>query len=215
MSAVTDVTGALATQAFHVAFADFEKTSPEVVSAVLNAPIANAWVYSWSDKRDNKLDTLKKIPFPKFTAIDQKLIEQKVGKLEELLSSDEVLQHPSMPVLRRLLMQVDAAVIQAYGLSEDLENELVDAFDQALRPLAFDVGRIDREEYDVAKAELEVERQQIKIIERYHELVDRFLIEKPTSEQQAEIDRLGQEIDAFDAPYYEGILQLLEGKRQG
>jgi hypothetical protein len=113
-----------------------------------------------------------------------------------------------------LLLHVDAAIMQAYDLPEELENDLLEAFDQALRPLAFEVGRTGREEYEIAKAELEEERQRLQKIGLYHELVDRFLIEKPTTEQQVEIDRLGHEIDAYNAPYYEGILHLLESKRQ-
>jgi hypothetical protein len=210
LSAVTDVEGALATQAFHIAFPKSSKTTPELITAVLNGLVANAWAYSWSDKRHNKIDILEKIPFPTFNTIDQQIVEDKVGKLEDLLSSEDILQTPIASLLEHLLLQVDAAVLLAYGLTDELEDQLVSTFYEGVRPLPFSSGGFDREAYQIAKAKIIEERQQRKMIIQYHELADRLLMKQITDEERAEIDRLGQEIDTFDAPFYERILERLQ-----
>jgi hypothetical protein len=53
-------------------------------------------------------------------------------------------------------------------------------------------------------------------VERYRLLVDRLFLDGPSAEEQQELERLGAEIDAYNAPFYEAALRRMEavGRRQ-
>lgn len=47
-------------------------------------------------------------------------------------------------------------------------------------------------------------------VERYRFLVDRLFLHNLSAEEQQEMERLGAEIDAYNAPFYEAALQRME-----
>ena len=65
LSAITEVTGALGTQSFHIGFPKSDTISPEVITAILNGTVANAWTFVMGDKRHNKIETCETIPYHK------------------------------------------------------------------------------------------------------------------------------------------------------
>ncbi len=95
--------------------------SLEVLWALLNSPIANAYAFTHLGKRDNAVSEMRRIPMPGGTALDE--IETAARKYLEGaaagVDSDE---------LYRLMVRVDAAVLQQYVLPVDLEWALLSLF---------------------------------------------------------------------------------------
>lgn len=56
----------------------------------------------------------------------------------------------------------------------------------------------------------------VTVLERYHLLVDQLFLRGLSEEEQAEMERLGAEIDTQNAPFYEVALRKMQtaGKRQ-
>jgi hypothetical protein len=93
----------------------------ETVWALLNSPIANAYVYSHLGKRDNIVGEIRKIPVPKgasFTAVDRAASAYVVAASSQT--------EPTK--LRDLLHQVDCEVLNLYALPFELEQSVLSLF---------------------------------------------------------------------------------------
>ena len=60
----------------------------------------------------------------------------------------------------------------------------------------------------------ELSEQRLRI-ERYQSLVDRFFLNGLSSEEEQELNRLGSEIDARNAPFFETALRRMEEAVRG
>jgi hypothetical protein len=93
------------------------------LAAILNSPLANAFVATREGKFHVTIETLKLLPMPYFTDAQR-------GKLKSLILS----YHNSVvsPMLSddpgRLLMEIDALVLAGYRMPPKLEHELLDYF---------------------------------------------------------------------------------------
>ena len=103
----------------------------EIAAAVLNGPIANAFVDEFEGKRDVRIGTLKDIPVPEFdklterriAALVQRYAEDRLGRNSQALSEEVALQQS-----RSMLALIDALVLRAYNLPRNLERQLLDHF---------------------------------------------------------------------------------------
>ncbi|MFH1746576.1 MAG: N-6 DNA methylase [Planctomycetota bacterium] len=98
--------------------------------ALLNSPVANAYVYSWSTKRHIIGGDLLGLPLPDTTRERIDGIETAAGtyltaakELRKALVAEE-----DRAAIKRALLQVDAAVLRAYDLPPHLERQLLDLF---------------------------------------------------------------------------------------
>lgn len=86
----------------------------------------------------------------------------------------------------------------------------------SLLPLAGEVSelraRLNEREPMTGGAEAAQLSEQRSRIERYQSLVDRLFLNGLTQEEQQEMDRLGAEIDAGNAPFFETALQRVEAE---
>jgi type I restriction-modification system DNA methylase subunit len=89
--------------------------------AVLNSPIANAYVFSNLGKRDNVVGDIRRMPMPP-NASFKSLDEAAVGYLEAASSQ------AGIPELRELLMNVDMEVLRLYALPAKFERSLLNIF---------------------------------------------------------------------------------------
>jgi N-6 DNA Methylase len=98
----------------------------EVLAAVLNSHVANAWLDAHSRKRKLVIDTLKRIPFPDLSARDSQRLTDAVRSLEHgiathaedlggLFDDSEIDSRKTA----NLLMEIDEIVFTAYGLVSD------------------------------------------------------------------------------------------------
>jgi hypothetical protein len=86
----------------------------------------------------------------------------------------------------------------------------------SLLPLAAEVSEL-RDRVHLLEAQTGAEPEQLlkeqeqrQRVRRYHELVDTLFLKGLTSEEEAEMERLGAEIDAYNAPFYAPIRERLE-----
>jgi len=98
--------------------------------ALLNSPVANAFAYSTLGKRHNIVGTMRKMPVPHWSAAHAARIEQAAQRYREIATSNGPLwQVEATPEgVHRALMEMDAAVLQAYDLPPRLERQLLDLF---------------------------------------------------------------------------------------
>ncbi len=89
--------------------------------AILNSPIANAFVFTHLGKRDNVVGDMKKLPMP---------TKVKFGVLEAVATRylKEASSNPSSPKLKELLLDVDSEVLRLYALPAKLERLILETF---------------------------------------------------------------------------------------
>ncbi|HVB24336.1 MAG TPA: hypothetical protein VNG51_20530 [Ktedonobacteraceae bacterium] len=109
----------------------------EVIAAVLNGPIANAFLSSQSGKRHNQLKTINRIPIPRLNPSQTHLI---VSLVRDYMSFREKwrLQPEEAEYYgkrcRGIMRRLDGEILTAYNLPLHLERELVKYFDGVKRP---------------------------------------------------------------------------------
>ena len=101
------------------------------MTAVLNGPVANAFLAVNSPKDRFRASVIDAIPIPAF--LPAKLGEL-VGDYVARLNSAEILTRPD-DQLQRLLAQIDATLLEAYDLPLRLERQLLAFFEGSERPL--------------------------------------------------------------------------------
>ena len=95
--------------------------SIETLWALLNSPVANAYVFSHLGKRDNLVGDVRKIPLPKeksFEGVDRAA----TAYLEAAWSKAD------SATLQKLLLRVDCDVLRLYSLPLELEQSLLAVF---------------------------------------------------------------------------------------
>ncbi len=102
------------------------------LSAVLNSPVANAFVATREGKTDVKKDTLMLIPVPHFTEAQRIKLRKLIQEYQRITSA--------MPLesvqgdADGLLKQIDATVLSGYRMPPRIERQLLDFFRNQQRP---------------------------------------------------------------------------------
>ncbi len=107
-----------------------------VLAAVLNGPVANAYVATREEKRV-PIETLELIPTPRFAPSQRQAISDLVRDYLAAIEYDRLATAPDFDAADGLLRQIDATVLQAYDLPPRLERELLDFFNGAEREVPF------------------------------------------------------------------------------
>ena len=110
--------------------------SLDVLWALLNSPLANAYAYAHSSKWHILTGTWRKMPVPNFERVDFKPIEQAVKVYLEAvtcheapmpLRSDDARQDEILRI-KELQWRIDALVLRLYALPVEMERQLLDYF---------------------------------------------------------------------------------------
>jgi hypothetical protein len=96
--------------------------SLEVLWALLNSPVANAYAFSHLGKRDNIVRDVRRIPMPQKVSFER--IHAAASNYLEAAGSPET--NPAN--LRTLLLRVDCEVLEVYSLPLELEQSLLGLF---------------------------------------------------------------------------------------
>jgi len=102
------------------------------LSAVLNSPVANAFVATREGKTDVKKETLMLIPVPHFTETQRIKLRELIQEYQKLTSA--------MPLesvrgdAEGLLKRIDATVLSGYRMPPRIERQLLDFFRDQDRP---------------------------------------------------------------------------------
>jgi hypothetical protein len=126
MAAFADSEGVTCYQTFIGVWPKSEKYDEWLLSAILNSPVANAFVATREGKTDITIETLRDIPVPHFT-------ESQRERLRTLIKQYQSAARPSLlsnisADPGRLLMEIDALVLDGYRMPPRLERELLDFF---------------------------------------------------------------------------------------
>jgi hypothetical protein len=108
----------------------------EVIAAILNSPVANAYLAT-HERVDNRKTSVESIPIPPLGDADaqtlinlvRSYIELKHRWQTRLLVNDDTKESG-----RQLIMQIDAVLLKAYDLPPKLERQLLDFFYNSKRP---------------------------------------------------------------------------------
>jgi len=136
LGAVPDTEGLVASQNFHGIW-PIETLSVEVLAAVLNGPVANAFMSSRRTRYHNRKQHLVDIPVPSLTLKEAAGIQAMVHTYQRCRFDWLNTLHDDRGLAaqcRDLLLQIDLRVLAAYDLSQGQEQELLNYFAGARRP---------------------------------------------------------------------------------
>jgi hypothetical protein len=109
----------------------------EVLAAIVNGPVANAFVSLHRTSRDNRIATLERIPTPGFSpescaAIVAAVAAYRTARLRWLAQPFGAAELEQQ--CRQALYRIDAELLTAYDLPPRVERELLDYFAGHSRP---------------------------------------------------------------------------------
>ena len=136
--AVSDASGLVCYQNFHGVWPSTVWTT-DAIAAVLNGPLANAYVRDHEGKRHNRIITLERIPMPALLDADMERLSIMVSQYIAFRARvDEPLADSSIPeALRKTMQEIDALVLKGYDLAPRLERRVLDCFSGHERPVPF------------------------------------------------------------------------------
>ena len=129
LKALLDSTGHAVTSRFVTVRPKSSDVPLEYLWALLNGPLANAYVYAHSMKRDILVGMMRRMPVPNASQPD---MMQVAGLAKEYLREAAAIDPTQSPTgrerLKRLLMELDAAVLRLYDLAPKAERQILDLF---------------------------------------------------------------------------------------
>jgi len=134
IAACPDLTGLICSQQFFGIW-PFKKSHVDIntISALLNSPVANAFLSVHAPTKGFRVGTLKKLPIP--SVIDKYLISDLIEKYCDTLSKLPLQEAERDLKLNKLLLEIDATVLSAYDLPPRLERKLLNYFRGYKRPV--------------------------------------------------------------------------------
>ena len=146
-----DRSGNLCTQRFIGVWPTTPTVSVEVLTAVLNGPVANAFVMASERGRDNRIRTLDALPMPNLTAEAAAQISALVREYEQSAGSAGTGSEAARS-LRPILLEIDAIVLGGYALPPRLERSVLEYFLDQERPVPFDFSSYEIESFAAVRA---------------------------------------------------------------
>ena len=124
MVAFPDEQGVTCYQTYTAVWPESDDFDEILLAAILNSPVANAFVFTHGSPIDITLPILRQIPIPYFTPAQEKRLRQLVRQYQS---------KPSDPT--RVLLEIDAVVLDGYRMPARLERKLLDFFRDEDRPV--------------------------------------------------------------------------------
>ena len=134
IAAMLDRNGLVCSQQFFGLWPKRQLTDAQLLTfaAVLNGPVANAFVATHSPAKGIRISAIKQVPVPSTLPFQvEKLVAEYVRHLQDSRVSDAPEDQ-----MQNILTLIDAAVLEAYDLSASLEHELLEFFRGSDRPVA-------------------------------------------------------------------------------
>ena len=131
IAAMLDRSGLVCSQQFFGLWPTRRLTEAHLLTlaAVLNGPVANAFIATHSPAKGIRISALKEVPLPSTTPLRvDKLVVEYVQCLQASSATEGRLQE--------ILTLIDAAVLEAYDLPPRIEQQLMDFFRGSERPVA-------------------------------------------------------------------------------
>lgn len=150
LSAFPDNEGVIASDGFTGIWSNSPKYDEWILSAVLNSPVANAFVATREGKTNVTIETLKKIPVPHFTEPQKEKLRELIKRYQNATKSFALLRDAADDP-EQLLKQIDAVVLDGYRMPPRLERQLLDFFNGygQKRPVSHDFGDYFPEDFEM------------------------------------------------------------------
>jgi len=145
IKAASDHAGLAFTQRF-IAIWPHGRWTPNCLAAIMNGPVASAFVSTMEANRDNRTMTISSVPLPRLSDAEIGEIDTLVSNYITSVSSDY--PRSSDNELSRLLLQIDAAVLKGYHLQPRLERAILDFFNGENRPVSHQFGDYFPQSFD-------------------------------------------------------------------
>ncbi len=123
LAAFADDTGLMCSQSFHAVWPAADDWTPRCLAAVLNGPVANAFVVAHEAGRHVTVETVRRIPIPRLSRSEKVEIDKLVTRYTRLIED-----RADTGECVRALLEIDAAVLRGYQLQPRLERQLLDLF---------------------------------------------------------------------------------------
>ena len=140
LAAVYDHEGLTFTKRF-LSFWSTSNINYHLVLAILNSPMANAFMYTHDEGRDNNIETLKRLPIPELSNLKKEGVEEITKELLSFMERSDGEKYFEKGKLKELLLRLDAAVLKAYDLPPKLERDILGFFEDHKRPVPCDFSR--------------------------------------------------------------------------
>jgi hypothetical protein len=134
LTAFADMDGVVCYQTFIGLWPKGKLYDPFVLSAILNSPVANAFIATWESKTGGRLTTLDRIPIPYIDLNAARQIRGLVQKYMTIRKQDKICNDYE---LKTALLMIDAEVLKSYQLPPRIENELLSYYWGEARPTDF------------------------------------------------------------------------------
>jgi len=131
--AFADRVGITCHHTFYGVWPKSEQYDELLLAAVLNGPVANAFVAVREGSRDVTAEVLRLIPVPTFSSTARTRLHDLIERYEASIQA-VALDAPENP--EYLLKQIDAAVLDAYRLPPKIEKTVLDFFNDNDRKVA-------------------------------------------------------------------------------
>ncbi len=147
-----DHTGIVAYHAFHGIW-PVQKFPLEVIAAILNGPVANAYLNVFRTSRGNYIQNIKTIPIPNF---NDKQIVRITSLVNEYIKYRQIWLEKTMDESRvanqclEIIHEVDGEVLSAYNLSPRSERQLLNYFAGLKRPGPVKFERYNPDDFNQA-----------------------------------------------------------------
>ncbi|MBM3550237.1 MAG: SAM-dependent DNA methyltransferase [Alphaproteobacteria bacterium] len=128
LAAAADRSGLVASQAFFGIWPTTDELPLEALAAILNGPLANAFVTERASNQHLTNELMKQLPIPK-RPLDR-VVEavKRFRAVRETVDAQTLKLPGSDEYLNRLLIDIDAEVLRAYDLPPRLERRLLEFF---------------------------------------------------------------------------------------
>jgi hypothetical protein len=125
MATFPDTHGLICYQTFIGIWPTSDEYDVYVLSAILNGPLANAFIATREGKSDITTEILDLIPLPYFTEAQKAQLRSLIHDYQSAINSAIDRDNP---LLNDLLMKIDATVLDAYMMPPEIENRLLNYF---------------------------------------------------------------------------------------
>jgi len=198
--AFLDYEGSYCTQNFHGVWPRDDETSIEYLAAVLNNPLATAFVACHATGMHNNKQILDQIPVPQNSEAEQEAVKILVRKYLTKLAEPHGPTLFGLGEARDVLLEIDAIILKGYGLPDPLQLKALSYLRHAARPVGVDFKISALESRLAAGAPHRVENP-VEAWDSYNDrrafLIDKELTEGLSQEEQRELKQLQDAADSY------------------
>ena len=143
VAAFADESGLLCSQSFTCLWPFKGDWTVKSLAAVLNGPVANAFIATRERKIHIRKSTLEGVPLPKLRSFEIESIDRLVDEFALLLLDDSgpensLRSSSQAETAREILLKIDAQILRGYNLPPRIERQLLDSFYKKPRPVPLD-----------------------------------------------------------------------------